>query len=179
MRVLAFGASNSSKSINKRFATYAAHLIKDSEVEILDLNDYELPLYSEDREKDLGKPEKAVEIIKKFSSTDLILISLAEHNGSYTAAFKNIIDWCSRLERDFFGNKPIIFLATSPGPRGAKSVLDFAQNSAHFFAGDVKGTFSLPSFFKNFDTTKNVISDPELKSELEALLEKVTSALTK
>ncbi|MBL0101186.1 MAG: NAD(P)H-dependent oxidoreductase [Saprospiraceae bacterium] len=26
---------------------------------------------------------------------DLLIISLAEHNGSYSASFKNILDWAS------------------------------------------------------------------------------------
>ena len=49
MKVLAFAASNSKKSINKQLVTYAAGLIDDAQVETLDLNDYELPLFSEDK----------------------------------------------------------------------------------------------------------------------------------
>ena len=36
--------------------TYAASLLNDAEIEILDINDYEMPLFSEDREKELGQP---------------------------------------------------------------------------------------------------------------------------
>jgi NAD(P)H-dependent FMN reductase len=39
MKIIAFGASPSKNSINKKLATYAAHLFE-NEVEVLDLNDF-------------------------------------------------------------------------------------------------------------------------------------------
>ncbi|MGB1252044.1 MAG: NADPH-dependent FMN reductase, partial [Candidatus Promineifilaceae bacterium] len=50
MTILAFGASNSRNSINKALVTYAATLIN-NDVEIIDLNDFEMPIYSQDREQ--------------------------------------------------------------------------------------------------------------------------------
>ncbi|RYZ94789.1 MAG: NADPH-dependent FMN reductase, partial [Moraxellaceae bacterium] len=44
MRIIAFAASSSGSSINKQLAGYAASLIEGADSEILDLNDYELPL---------------------------------------------------------------------------------------------------------------------------------------
>ena len=58
-QIVAFGASSSKKSINKDLATYAASLIEDANVLILDLNDFEMPIYSIDYENDHGIPEKA------------------------------------------------------------------------------------------------------------------------
>lgn len=54
MKVIAFAASSSKESINKQLVTYAANLIENAEVEVLDLNDYELPLFSVDKEKRIG-----------------------------------------------------------------------------------------------------------------------------
>ena len=50
MKLLAFAASSSKQSINKQFAEFAISILKDLDTELLDLNDYELPLYSVDRE---------------------------------------------------------------------------------------------------------------------------------
>ena len=50
-KVLTFGASNSTTSINKSFAIYAANQLKNIEIMIADLNDYASPLYSIDLEK--------------------------------------------------------------------------------------------------------------------------------
>ena len=60
MKVIAFAASSSARSINKQLVTYAAGLLQGVEVEILDLNDYELPLFSVDREAQwLDQPQLA------------------------------------------------------------------------------------------------------------------------
>ncbi len=48
MKILAFAASSSSASINKKLATYAANLVAQAEVEVLDINNYEMPIFSED-----------------------------------------------------------------------------------------------------------------------------------
>ena len=166
MKILAFGASSSRKSINRTLATYAASLVAGAQIETLDLNDYEIPLYSEDREAELGQPEKARAFLDKLGAADAIVVSFAEHNGSYTAAYKNLFDWSSRVQRDVFQHKPVVFLATSPGPGGAASVLKFATDSAHFFAAEVKGSLSIPSFYDHFDLQAGELTEPELKSRL-------------
>lgn len=62
MKVIAFGASTSKNSINHTLALYAANMLKsmngDVQIEALDLNDYEMPIYSEDREES-GIPDQA------------------------------------------------------------------------------------------------------------------------
>ena len=47
-QIVAFGASSSKKSINKDLATYTASVIPNANALILDLNDYEMPIYSID-----------------------------------------------------------------------------------------------------------------------------------
>jgi len=176
MKILAFAASNSSKSINKQLATFAASQVKSNEtteIEILDINDYEMPLFSEDKEAQLGQPQQAKDFFTKLGQADAIIISFAEHNGSYTAAYKNLFDWTSRIEQKLFQNKPMILLATSPGPGGASSVLAAATASAPYFAGEVKASLSIPSFYDNFDMEKQVITNPELLDKLHSALAKI------
>ncbi len=170
MKLLAFAASSSSKSINKQLATYAASLVPGATVEILDINDYEMPLFSQDKEEVLGQPEEAKSFYAKLGQADAIIISFAEHNGSYTAAYKNLFDWTSRIDMKLFQNKPMVLLATSPGPGGAKTVLTAAAGSAPYFAADVKGSLSIPSFFDNFDNEKQQISNPAILDELKTVL---------
>ena len=166
MRVLAFAASSSRKSINKQLVTYAAGLLQDAEVEILDINDYEMPLFSQDREEEIGQPALAQEFLDKIGKSDAIIISFAEHNGSYTAAYKNLFDWSSRINPKVFQNKPLVFLSTSPGPRGASSVLAAASGSAPFFDGDLKASLSIPSFYENFDVESGKLKNEELDAQL-------------
>jgi NAD(P)H-dependent FMN reductase len=169
MKLLAFAASSSSKSINKQLATYAATQVKHSdgvEVEILDINDYEMPLFSSDKEAQLGQPQQAKDFFAKLGQADAIIISFAEHNGSYTAAYKNLFDWTSRINQKLFQNKPMVLLATSPGPGGASSVLAAATTSAPYFSGDVKASLSIPSFNANFDVKSQQLNNTELAEKL-------------
>ena len=167
MKVLAFAASSSKNSINKQLANYVAKQIKDAQVELLDINDYEMPLFSEDREKELGQPDLAKAFYQKLGEADLIVISFAEHNGSYTAAYKNLFDWTSRIDMKLFQNKPVIMLATSPGPGGAATILAAAQGSAPYFAADVKAAVSVPSFYDNFDLESGQLTNNELVQDIQ------------
>ena len=174
-KILAFAASNSSKSINKQLVTYAASVLKDkfiydASIEVLDLNDYEMPIYSSDREEASSIPDLAHQFFKKIGDADVVLISFAEYNGSYTAAYKNIFDWASRINSKVFQNKLMILFSTSPGAGGASSVLASANQSAPFFAAEVKGSLSVPSFYDNFDVEKGVLSNAELQQKLESAL---------
>lgn len=166
MNIIAFAATNHKKSINKQLVEYAAQLLTKSEVEILDLNDYELPLYGQDKEEELGHPKLAKDFLAKIAESDGIIISFAEHNGSYTVAYKNLFDWCSRIEPKVYQNKPMVLLATSPGSMGASSVLAAAIQSAPYFDGMVKASLSIPSFFDNFDSDKQRLKHEELDEQL-------------
>lgn len=164
-KIIAFGASSSKNSINKQLATFAANQFQNVSVEILDLNDYEMPIFSVDKEKENGIHPLAQEFYSKLGSADLIIISFAEHNGNYSTAFKNILDWTSRINAKTFQEKPMLLLATSPGARGGSSVLEIATKRFPFQGGIVKGSFSLPSFYENFDVVNGIIH-PEYKNQL-------------
>jgi len=164
-KIIAFGASSSKNSINKQLATYTANQFENSTVEVLDLNAYEMPIYSVDNEKENGIPQLAQDFYAKIGSADFIVISFAEHNGNFSSAFKNILDWASRINAKTFQEKPMLLLATSPGARGGSSVLDIATKRFPFQGGIVKGSFSLPSFNDNFDAEKGITNE-ELKNQL-------------
>ena len=164
-KIIAFGASSSKASINKQLATFAANQFQNASVEVLDLNDFEMPIYSIDKEKDNGIPQLAQDFYDKLGTADVIVISFAEHNGAYSTAFKNIFDWTSRINAKTFQEKPVLLLSTSPGPRGGSSVLEIAKNRFPFQGAVVKGSFSLPSFNDNFDDEKGITNE-DLKNQL-------------
>ena len=166
MKVLAFAASSSKQSINKQLAQYAAEILEDALVEVLDLNDYELPLFSVDKEAELGQPELAQAFLAKIAECDALIISFAEHNGTYSAAYKNLFDWCSRITKKVYQQKAMVLLATSPGPGGAARVLDIAKTSAPHFDGVVKASLSIPHFHDNFDAELGRIKNNEINEQL-------------
>ena len=176
MKVLAFAASNSKQSINRTLAAYTAGMIEGAEVEVLDIQDYEMPIFSEEREEELGQPEEAQRFFQKIGDADAIIVSYAEHNGSYSAAYKNLFDWASRINTKVFQNTPMLILAASPGPGGAANVLSLATSSAPHFAGDVRGSISLPSFHQNFDMEANEVTNPDIRAEIEQGVQMLSAA---
>lgn len=171
MKILAFAASSSSQSINKKLVSYAANLVPNAEVEVLDINDYEMPIFSEDKEKDLGQPDAAKLFFQKIGDADAVIISFAEHNASYTAAYKNLFDWTSRIDMKVYQNKPVVMLATSPGPGGAANILASAKNSAPFFGANLVGDASISNFYQHFDMDSLQLTSPDE-------IEKIRTAIT-
>lgn len=175
-KLIAFGASNSKKSINKQLANFAANQVKDVDVNLLDLNDFEMPIYGIEKEQEGGIPELAHQFKEQIKNADGIVISFAEYNGAYTTAFKNIFDWISRIDGDVWGNKPMFLLATSPGGRGGQTVLEIAVNKFKFMNKNTIASFSLPSFSQNFSEEKG-ITNQELLEAFKEQLKVFTEAL--
>ena len=174
-KIVALGGSNSRKSINKVLATHAASQIENSELIVADLNDFVLPLYGIDSEAENGIPKDVKRLNHLLESADGLVISLAEHNGSYAAAFKNAFDWLSRLDKMVWKGKPMLLMATSPGPRGGSSVLQTAKATFPHLGADIIADFSLPSFYDNFSETG--LTNEELNSTLNQKIEMLQQAI--
>ncbi len=162
-RVIALGARNSKASINKKLASYVASKIHNVIVEVLDLNDYEMPIYGIDLEHDSGIPETAYKLLSRIQQADGLVISLAEHNGVYSVAFKNVFDWMSRIDGKLWNNIPMLLLSTSPGARGGATVLEIATNRFSYMGGNIVYAMSFPSFFDNYKDGKVVTHDLNIK----------------
>ncbi|WP_233899848.1 NADPH-dependent FMN reductase [Tenacibaculum piscium] len=163
-KIIAFAGSNSKKSINKELVTYATTLVDNSVATILDLNDFPIPVYGIDEETKNGIPENAQKFFDILQNADGIIVSLAEHNGNFSVAFKNMFDWMSRINQKLWNNIPMLLMATSPGNKGGTAVLSIAKNGFPYMGGNIIADFSLPSFFDNFK--EGSIIDDALKTTL-------------
>lgn len=165
--IITLAGSSSRNSINKQLAEYAGDQLNGSKVIKLDLNDYNLPVYSIDIENEEGYPEDLIRLNKILEETDGIILSLAEHNGAYSAAFKNVFDWLSRIEGKVWRNKPMLLLSTSPGARGGQSVMNLALSRFPYNGGNIIGSMTFPSFNENF--SNGTIVNKELEKQLSQL----------
>lgn len=162
--IIALGGSNSKESINMQLAHYTAGLVSGVNVQNLDLNDFSMPMYGIDLENEKGMPKEANKLSELIRNADGIVLSLAEHNGSYAAVFKNAFDWISRIDAKVFETTPMLLLSTSPGARAGKSVMDTALDRFPRHGANIVENFSLPSFYDNFKN--NELVNEELKSDL-------------
>jgi NAD(P)H-dependent FMN reductase len=90
-----------------------------------------------------------------------------EHNGSYTAAWKNIYDWMSRIDMAVYQGKKVAMFAVTPGPRGGAGVLGNAVPAAPFFGADLVGSLGIPMFYENFDAEAGELIDPDVRNRFE------------
>lgn len=158
-KILAFGTSNHKNSINRQLAVYAASFFNNAIITELDINNFEMPIYSIEREKANGIPQAAHQFYKLLGTADILVISLSEHNGSYTTAFKNIFDWVSCINGKVFQDKPMLLLSTSTGSRGGITVLKAALERWPFMGGNIRASFSLPDFHKNYHAASGITNE--------------------
>ena len=160
--ILAFAGSNSSTSVNFKLVGYTSGLIEEHRVQLLNMANYPFPMYGEDLEKEKGFSNSLVELKNDMRNADGLVISVNEHNGTASAYFKNLLDWLSRLERNFLEEKKVLLMSCSPGGRGGVGSLAYTQNILPRFGAEIVATFSLPSFHSNFDV-KEGITDKDLR----------------
>jgi len=164
-KIITLGGSTSKNSINKQLAEYTGGLINNVEFVKIDLNDFEMPMYSIDIENENGFSEATKKLNSVFNNADGFVVSLAEHNGAYAAVFKNVYDWLSRMEAKVWRDKPMLLLSSSPGGRGAQTVLEIALEKFPRMGANIVGSMSLPSFYDNFKDGELVNEDLKIKLE--------------
>ncbi len=124
MSITLFAASNSQHSINKALIEIIASTYPSLDYNIIDLDNYPLPIFAIDHLQENGVPENAAQFKSILSASDGLIIAIPEHNGSIPAFFKNILDWVSKADQQYkvLLNKPVVLLSASPGGGGASSV---------------------------------------------------------
>lgn len=167
--ILAFAGSNSSTSINYKLVKFTAGLVSDTKVQVLNMANYPFPMYSEDYENSKGFSNSLTELRDDIKNSEGLIISVNEHNSNPSSYFKNLIDWLSRLERNFFEGKQVLLMSASPGARGALGALGIVEKLVPRFGGEVAAAFSLPSYFENFDPGQGITDEALAEEHQKAL----------
>lgn len=175
-KILAFSGSNYSKSINQKLVEIAASYVKSGscEVEVISLRDFPATIYGIDEETESGFPESMVALKDKMHDVDGFIVSSPEHNGSMPAVLKNSLDWVSRQGGKIFNDKPVVFLATSPGPRGGASVLEHMVTIMPYRGAKVVGFHAVGSFNDKIENGDLIGED---KVKVQDLIEELVQAL--
>ena len=174
-KILAFAGSNHAKSINHQLVAFTAGLLEDYEVQLLDIRAWDVPMYSINLDPD-QTPEQITELIALIQEADGILLASPEHNGGMPAFLKNILDWLSRRSKKVFTDKTVFLLSTSPGAKGGATNLKNLIGALPYQGATIAATFSLPSFYDNF---QNGQVQGELLGQLEEQVGLLTATLNK
>lgn len=176
-KILAFAGSTRTDSLNKKLVREAAYLMG-SDVQVIDLADFPMPLYDGDLEVEQGMPETVNQFRKLLRGSHVVLIASPEYNHSLSGLLKNALDWASRTDEgkrahhDFQGIK-FILLSASPSKGGGKKGLAHLKEILEDMGGEVLPvTYSLPLAHTAFDEEGHLLQ-PERVAELQALLSQI------
>ena len=138
-----------------RVALYFKNFITANElgtVEILDLNDYQFPIFDERLRLQKNPSANVLDFAAKIKAADGVLIVTPEYNGGYPAALKNVVD----LLYDEWHRKPIAISTVSDGIFGGTQVITSLQFSLwKIMAWTVPAMFPVPKVKDAFDESGN------------------------
>ena len=128
MEILIFAGSTRQDSYNRKLAKAAAEIAagQGAQPTLLELADYDIPLYNADLEA-RGTPPDVIRFKQALHSHAAWIICSPEYNGSYPALLKNAIDWASSPVKGDpvwsdgvlpFRNKVVGMSSASPGALG-------------------------------------------------------------
>lgn len=134
-KILAFAGSARADSFNRKLAAVAARGAEEvgAEVTLVNLGDFDMPLYHGDVEESEGIPEGALAFKKILTEHDGLLIASPEYNSAFSPLLKNAIDWASRAETDdeaplsAYRGKVAAIMSASPGGLGGMRGLVFLR----------------------------------------------------
>lgn len=180
-KILFFAGSTRKGSFNKKLAQNAQKIadeIGGVKTTLIDLADYQMPIYDGDLEDKSGLPDNAKKLKKLVIEHDAVFIAAPEYNSSISGVLKNSIDWISRKsekdEKDLiaFQNKIAAISSASPGALGGlRGLVPLRMLLGNIRVTVIPSQFALSAADKAFDDKDN------LKAEFRKPLENVVNEL--
>lgn len=134
VKILAFSGSTRKTSYNQRLVRIAAQGAEEvgAEITVIDLADFDMPIFNEDLEARKGMPSSARAFKELLIAHDGFLIASPEYNSAFSPLLKNAIDWASRREVDelpllAYKGKFAAIMSASPGALGGLRGLVFLR----------------------------------------------------
>lgn len=119
MKLVSLAASFRVNGNNQKLVDIASGIAKGEGAEIISL-DYgatESPFYREDN-PNAPLPAGAQLVADALKDADGIVIAMPEHNWSFPASLKNLIDWLSTTTQFPFAGKTALLMCATPSRRG-------------------------------------------------------------
>lgn len=172
MKLFLMAASQRKESFNKKLILNCHdYLSQNYELDLANMEDYNLPGYNGDIESSQGVPELAKKLSDRILAADKIIFSVPEYNYSIPGVFKNIIDWISRIKPMPWKGRRILLITASPSIVGGNRSF-WHTNVPLIGCGAIihPGFFSLSFAHEQFDESHK-IKNQDLLKELHKLLD--------
>lgn len=140
-----------------------------AEVTFIDIKDYELPVM-EQRLKDMAQPPQSLLTISKAINTaDGLVLVTPEYNGSYSGAFKNMIDYFTKE----YDKKPMAIAVASDGRLGGINASHHLQHLVLSIGGLPMPYFLLtPQVQEAYDAAGHPVTE-KAKTDLKHFISEV------
>ena len=116
LKIAAIAGSNANHSYNRMLLEFIARHFSDDDIDVIDIR--QVPMFNENYK---GKiPEVVVDIDRRVSSADAVIIASPEYNHSVTSALKSVIEWLS-YEVHPLENKTVMIIGASTHDQGSSS----------------------------------------------------------
>jgi NAD(P)H-dependent FMN reductase len=156
-----------------RLALYFMKYLNDNflaNANILDLKDYDFPIFSETLKIQKSPSKKLLDFAEKIKKSDAIIIVTPEYNGGYPASLKNAID----VLYEEWRHKPVGIVTVSGGPfAGTQVLVSFQFSLWKMKAWTITEQYCVPDVEKNYDEEGNSlhkkISEPLTEAFLKEL----------
>lgn len=171
-KLLFLAGSSRKQSLNKKLAELAANMAQEigAEVTVVDLIDYEMPLYNGDLESEQGIPDTTKRLKQLFIEHDGFFIASPEYNGSFSPLLKNTIDWVSRSSEEneaplvAYKGKVAALGAVSPGALGGlRGLVPLRMLLGNIGVTVIPSQIAIGAGFKAFDDTGKLINESQAK----------------
>lgn len=183
MKLLVFAGSTRQQSFNRRLARVAAELGREAgaEVTLLELADFDIPLYNADVEA-AGTPPDVVRLKEVMDAHPAWVICSPEYNASYTGLLKNTIDWASSpvvghplwadMARPFAGKVVGVLSASNGALGGLRAQSHLAPLLLTLECWLAPRHYALARAATAFDEEGRLI-DPQQRAQVRAVVEQV------
>ncbi len=120
--------------------------------EIIDLKEYNFPLFKGTLKTQKNPPANAVAFAEKIKSSDGIIIVMPEYNGGIPASLKNVVD----LLYEEWRHKPVGIVTVSAGPfAGSQALVALQFTLWKMKAWTITEMFSVPKVQDAYDEDGN------------------------
>lgn len=183
-KILVFAGSARKGSVNKKLAAVAADYatLAGAEVTLIDLAEYEAPVYDGDIEEQSGLPASMQQFKALCASHDALLIVTPEYNGFVPPLLVNVMSWASRPESEeascaAFKGKKVAIAAASPGGLGGVRVIPRLRDMLAELSFEViPGFATLPGAYKAFDES-GALTDTTSATVLKGLIDRLLASI--
>jgi NAD(P)H-dependent FMN reductase len=153
-------------------AQYFNNYIKENKLancEILDLKEFNFPLFEERLSKTPSPDASSVLFSEKIKASDIVIVVFPEYNGGYPASVKNAID----LLYPEWKHKPIGLVCVSEGNFGGVNALSLLQTVFLKVKAVPAATFPVPLVEKNFDEKGNALNKETSDKRADAFMKEL------